>query len=264
MFIHMGFSQAICAADLLPGNAPPCWGVEPVRSSGVWPRKQLGYPDEVLPSQCGLDESCHIKMSFHSPLRWKYHCIKRQGQLFESPKFFSISSFCMEVNSSWAYEAKSFSTLVICPSKELWCIKFAQNLHNLEIFRFWLVQTLTESLYKVNNRLWSVCRSKLPQTPLKGDWTVNCRFSLSSWKSDVNLKWLLCFNIYIFYDLLKGTKFWFFFFLFGGEETAQAVNSWQKMCASLWKYCICADGVLLFLLSRLVDWYRAMITSRQQ
>lgn len=124
-------------------------------------------------------------------------------------------------NSSWAYEAKSFSTLEIQISHLLSALQRncgALNLRNLEIFGFWLIQTLTESLYKVNVWLWSVCRSKLPQTPLKGDWTVTCRFSLGgSWKSDVNLKWLLCFNIYIFYDLfLQGTKFLVFFFLFLG------------------------------------------------
>lgn len=266
MFIHMGFCQAICAADLLPGNGPPCWGVEPVRSSGVWPRKQLGYPDEVLPSQCGLDESCHI-----SQCLCVFNCIentivkKLQGQLFKIPRLISI--FCMTVGGIHLEHMRlnHFPHLWLrsvtydLPFEELWCIELAQNLHNLEIFRSWLILTLTESLYKVKVRLRSVCRSKLPQTPLKGDVTVTCRFSLGgSWNSDVNLKWLLCFHIYIFYDLfLQGTKFIFFLF-WGG--TAQAANLWQK-CASLWEYYFCADGVLL---SGLVHRCRAMITSHWQ
>lgn len=216
MFIHMGFSQAICAANFLPGNAPPCWGVEPVRSSGVWPRKQLGYPDEVLPSQCGLDESCHI-FAFFIALKIPLYKTSRPVVWNSKADFkFLYGSWG---NSSWAYEAKSLSTLVSQIS-HLWSALQRNcgvlNSHRIcIILRFWLILT---SLYTVNVRLWSVCRLKLPQTPLKGDWTVTCKFSLlGSWKSDVNLKWLLCFNIYIFYYLfLQGTKS-FCFFPFLGE-----------------------------------------------
>lgn len=61
--------QATCAADL-PWNVAACGGVVPVRGSGLWPGEQLGYADEVLPSQCGLNVSyCTSTYFLHPPLK---------------------------------------------------------------------------------------------------------------------------------------------------------------------------------------------------
>lgn len=136
MFIHMGFSQAICAADLFPGNAPPCWGVEPVRSSGVWPRKQLGYPDEVLPSQCGLDESCHICQCL-CILALKIPLYKTSRPVIWNSKAHFKFLYGSWGNSSWAYAAKSFSTLVTKIS-HLWSA-LQRNCGALNLCRIYII-----------------------------------------------------------------------------------------------------------------------------
>lgn len=92
-FVRIISSQAICTADL-PGSVHICRGVKPFRGSGMWPRKQLGYADEVLPSQCGLNASSHAPQCYRILHCIENNCcIKSQCQLFEFVPFVFKSDF---------------------------------------------------------------------------------------------------------------------------------------------------------------------------